>query len=203
VAFGPDGQLAAVSADFTIEIRQIEETGSGRKICTLPGHDWTIREVVFSPDARFSRLASVSADGTMRIWDVTAGRKLIEFPRADDVYAVAFSREGRRLVSGGWDRVVKVWDAHTGQLLEDVSDPTGGVRSVAFHPKDDRVLVWGSSDSTIKMWNGMTKEIRTLHGHTSWVESVAFSPDGEWIASGILDGTIKLWQVPLTDNERL
>jgi WD40 repeat protein len=69
---------------------------------------------------------------------------------------------------------------------------------VVFHPKDSRVLAWGSTDGTVKLWNTATKEmIRILHGHTSWIESVAFSPDGEWIASASLDGTIKLWGVPV------
>src|SRR5262249_15693728 len=106
------------------------------------------------------------------------------------------NRDGRQLASGSYDRTVKIWDAKTGQLLHDLPDPLGAVRSVVFHPKDDRILAWGGTDSTIKVWNGATKETRTLHGHTSWVEREVFRPDAKWIASGSLDGTIKLWQVP-------
>src|SRR5262249_14047475 len=105
-----------------------------------------------------------------------------------------------RLASGSVDGTVKVWDTRTWQKLEDLPDPTGKVLSLVFHPKNDQVLAWGSSDSTLKVWNGATKEIRTLHGHTSWVESVTFSPDGEWIASGSLDKTIKIWKaIPLPE----
>jgi WD40 repeat protein len=112
------------------------------------------------------------------------------------VFSVTFSRDGRYLASGSWDRTIKVWDAKTGLLQDTVPDPTGGVLSVRFHPQDDRVLAWGATDSTIKVRNGTTKEIRTLCGHGSWVVSVAFSLDGQWIASGSLDGTIKVWRVP-------
>ena len=69
---------------------------------------------------------------------------------------------------------------------------------MAFGP--DRRLAWGSTDSTVKVWDGPGTEIQVLRGHASWVQAVAFSPDGKWIASASLDGTAKIWQAPPEQN---
>jgi hypothetical protein len=58
-----------------------------------------------------------------------------------------------------------------------------------------------STYATVKVWGAQINEIRTLCGHTSWVESVAFSPDRKRIASASLDGTVKIWKaLPLPES---
>jgi WD40 repeat protein len=199
VAFSPDGRYLVagggrVGTDFLVKVW---DTASGRETHLLPGHTWSINAVAFSPDPGSAHLASGSADGTLRIWDVTTGGEIRRLQgQTLDVYCVAFSPDGSLLASAGIRRVVKVWNARSWELLHELPDLTGCVHSVAFHSKDGRVLAWGSTDGTVKIWDTGTKESRTLHGHTGWVESVAFSPDGEWIASASLDGTVKIWKTP-------
>jgi WD40 repeat protein len=65
---------------------------------------------------------------------------------------------------------------------------------VGFGP--DQRLAWGSTDGTVKVWDGPGSETQVLRGHTSWVQGVAFSPDAKWIASASLDGTVKVWNAP-------
>ena len=79
-------------------------------------------------DGEDGLLASASLDGTVRIWDVRAGKELVDPPlkHTGPVWCVAFSQDGRLLASGGGDRVVKVWvkvDAKTWKLGHTLHDP--------------------------------------------------------------------------------
>ena len=93
------------------------------------------------------------------------------------VKSVAFSPDGKRIVSGSWDVTLKVWDASTGRQLRTLKGHAAIVTSVAFSP-DGKRIVSGSYDNTLKVWDASTgQEIRTLKGHTRLVVSVAFSPE--------------------------
>ncbi|EMD30672.1 hypothetical protein CERSUDRAFT_145846, partial [Gelatoporia subvermispora B] len=112
---------------------------------------------------------------------------------AGEVYSVAFSPDGTRVVSGSWDRAVRIWDARTGDLL---MGPLEGhhntVVSVAFSP-DGAVVASGSLDGTIRLWNAKKGELmmHSLEGHSDGVRCVAFSPDGAKIISGSMDHTLR------------
>ncbi len=107
--------------------------------------------------------------------------------------SVAFSPDGKRIVSGSWDQTVRVWDAQTGQELSPLKGHTGEVFSVAFSP-DGKRIVSGSGDRTIRVWDAQTgQEAFSLKGHTSIVTSVSYSPDGKRIVSGSQDKTVKVW----------
>ncbi len=127
-------------------------------------------------------------------WDPADFHELFTLTgHTDRVISVAFSPDGKRLASAGWDQAAKVWDAASGQEMLTLKGHTKPVTSVAFSP-DGKRLASASHDRTVMVWDTMSgQETLTLQGHTNMVTSVAFSADGKRLASSSNDGTVKVW----------
>jgi WD40 repeat protein/serine/threonine protein kinase len=116
-----------------------------------------------------------------------------------NVYAVAFSPDGRWALTGSSDETVKLWDLAGGTCLRTFVGHTSSVSSVVFNPEGNRALS-GSWDRTQKLWDLVGgKCLRTYKSHNGWVEDVAISSDGYWALSGSRPGsrvhTFKLWNL--------
>ncbi len=110
-----------------------------------------------------------------------------------EVYDVAYSRDGRRVVTCGWDETVRIWDSASGNRSDLLGRHDSFVRAVAFSP-DGRQIASASQDNTVRLWDTeSSKPIGILRGHSRFVTDVAFSPDGRRIASASEDGTVKIW----------
>ncbi|PVH68540.1 hypothetical protein DL98DRAFT_599436 [Cadophora sp. DSE1049] len=115
------------------------------------------------------------------------------------VTSVAFSPDGKQIISGSHDRTVRRWDATTGQqLLPALKGHNNVVSSVAFS-LDGKQIVSGSYDKTIRRWDATTGQqlLPTLEGDAYWITSVAFSPNGKQIISGSGDTKIRRWDVAI------
>ncbi|MEZ4620907.1 MAG: WD40 repeat domain-containing protein [Caldilineaceae bacterium] len=154
-----------------------------------------VAALAISPD---SQLLAVGAnDGNIRLWRLGDGQLVSTLAgHASTVVGVAFSPDGRRLVSSsGSHGPLYVWDVASGARLFTLSGHQGGVGVVAFHP-DGAMIASGGHDGTIRLWDAHAgTQLALLEKNTDWVRALAFHPSGEWlISSGLDQPGCYLWQ---------
>lgn len=111
------------------------------------------------------------------------------------VRGIAWSLDGKMLVSGSEDWTIRLWNPETSELLGMLGAHSDIVTSVALS-RDNLLLASGSSDKTVRIWNIETRQVlRICSQHKKPVTSVSFSPTGERLASGSEDTTICIWDV--------
>lgn len=111
---------------------------------------------------------------------------------SSQVWSVAWSPDGKRIVSGSGDKTAQVWDAVNGNHRYVYSGHTDSVYAVAWSPKGTR-LASGSYDKTVQVWDDIFGDyFYTYSGHASFVWTVAWSPDGTRLASGGGDKTVQI-----------
>ena len=110
------------------------------------------------------------------------------------VMSVAFSPDGRYVISGSRDRTVRLWEVATGREVRSFSGHSNRIWSVAFSP-DGRHFLSGSGDGWVNLWDVSTGQAVGFPYTPKGVYSVAFSPDGYSALSGSIDGSIRLWSL--------
>jgi WD40 repeat protein len=206
LAFGTDGTLVSAAA-------------GNRAFAFSAASDWRLLRTIglseperlvdrvltldFSPDGRWlvSGGGLPSRTGELKIWNVADGRLAREIVGAhgDTIFAARFSRDGRHIASAGADRLVKVFNAESGELVRTFAGHTAHALGVDWN-FDGKLLVSCGGDNVLKLWDFETGlPVRTMKGTTYQigpfkreVTSVAFIGDSEQILACSGDGTVRL-----------
>ena len=122
-------------------------------------------------------------------------RTVVQTGHSASVTSIAFSLDGRYVLSGSKDHTVKLWDVFLGREIRSFKGHTDVVSAVAFIPKS-RLIISASWDYTLKIWDATTgEEIRTFKGHSDRVNSVSVTRDGRYALSGSGDYSIIMWRI--------
>jgi len=212
VAFSPDGRWVVSggcdqSPVFTC-IRgsaRVWEAATGAEVARMM-HEGYVDAVAFSPDGRWvvsagcdEYVGSICIRGSARVWEAATGNEIARMTHEEEWYtrvsAVAFSPDGRWVVSGSEDGTALVWEAATGVEVARMTHERYvrfAVTAIAFSP-DGRWVVSGSWDKTARVWEAATGAEVARMTHEESVGSVAFSPDGRWVVSSG-GNTARVWE---------
>jgi WD40 repeat protein len=205
VAFTPDGKhLVSAGEDKVI---RVWDWRAGKTIRAMrgqvgPGYEGEIFAMALSPDGHLLAVggwmdpttAQVPCCGDIRLYDFATIRLVALFKGHTNVVdGLAFSPDGKRMISSGKDKSAIIWDVEHRTLLHRLQGHTDYIYAVAFTPDGERAVT-GSDDTTLRLWRvtdgGLIAELK---GHKDKVRSLAVQSLGSTIASGGDTGEIRLW----------
>ncbi|KAI0414744.1 WD40 repeat-like protein [Xylaria grammica] len=153
-------------------------------------------------------VAAGCLDGSLRVWSLWSGTEVECFKgsdgHTDSIYGVAFSPNGKNIVSGSFDKTVKMWkftpyDSGYIKTMESL-ETNDSILSVAFSP-DGKLIFSGSVDGKVKLWDPHKGyERSTIDGHKDRVNSVALSQTGGYFATGSEDNCARIWVYQQVDG---
>ena len=148
------------------------------------------------------RLLAVPCGSNILLFETSSGKlRRTLTGHTDDAYRPAFSPDGKRLASGSFNRILRVWDIATGREQLTLTDHAHAVWCVAYDPEGKR-LVSADEGGNVKVRDADGRVALLLKGHTVGVNQLAFSPDGKRLATASLDGTCKVWDTEIWKEVR-
>ncbi len=189
--YGEDGWLAMGGSDGRV---QVWDTYERRSLVTYAAHTAVVTGMVFSHDG--TRLATAADDGSTIVWDWAKREALYTIQTPTAVSALAFSPDGERLALAS-ALFVEVHHLGTGtqEYVLDVG-VSGGDAVLGFSPDSQYLLTGGTQDFNIYVLNAADGSVKLELPNTKGLRtSAVFSPDGDLLATTVLDGSVTLWNL--------
>ncbi len=210
VAISPDGQWALSGTlggevvcwnvqDGTVRHRLVGDLPRNEKGETSP---LPVTELKFAPDGKTAvACASIPGMGTFDWWDVESGKLLAS--SHTHASAVAFTKDGKFLFSGGWDGRLKIWDATTFQQFDEIPGHQVVINCMALSD-DEETLCTGSGDGSVRVWNMRTKQTeQSLENHVNGVTALAFCGAAVITGTGGGGGVLETWPLRVDTDPRV
>lgn len=180
LTFAPDGKTLASAAGPSVRLWDV---ATGKEIAQFdPGRYGNPKLLVFAPDGKTLAVAG----GPLELWNVATKTRLHQLKgHPSAVTAIAFSPDGKVLISGGEDGTIRRWAVATGKEGSRIGDGLKKVTALALSP-EGRTLASASEDRTLRFWDMATsKQIRVSQRDSfqGALTALAFSPDGKTLAS--------------------
>jgi len=194
-AFSFDGQRILMTGGGPAKVW---DAHNGSKLLTLKWPGDSMMNGVFSPDGRRIATVSAEANGAVKVWNAENGDEVVILRvrgdrGGDRGGALAFSRDGRRIVVKSENGPAKVFSVDENRELLTLKGSAEGFASAAFSFDASRIVVGGGNGVT-KVWNAEDgREVLVLKGHGGSVTSATFSPDNQRILTQSSDGTARIW----------
>ena len=212
VAFSPDGKYVISGGcdeigTCSLSTARVWDAFTGTEVARMT-HNAPVTSVAFSPDGKYvaSGACETTGDngdctqGSARVWEALTGKEVARMTHGNVVTSVAFSPDGKYVVSGACEALnenrncaqgsARVWEALTGHEVARMTHDDV-VTSVAFS-RDGNYLVSASADQTARVWEALTGNEVARKTHNASVTSATFSPDGMYVLS--VDGTVHMWE---------
>lgn len=184
--------------EHRVRVDENWRTGKYSRVLTLQGHESQVCCCQYDQE----KIVSGSFDSSIKVWDIrnldekeevqaTMTLKKSETNNAHSDRVLCLMFEDNKLVTGGRDETVKIWDLEVGKCVNTLNGHTDNVWYLQF---DDAKIISGSADKTISFWDFRTgKPYNTLVGHERGLSCLHF--EGDLLMSGSADKTIKLWDL--------
>jgi len=205
VAVSPDGSRVASAGNGTLV--RVWDAASGREQFNFTGHSAPVFSVAWHPDGRrVATSGSVGRQHTVKVWDASNGHEYVKITlgrgtSAGPYQVVAFSPDRRFVVTGQLEGAVQVWDVTTGQPVRTLVTHEREVRAIVFSAKGGH-LATASGDGKIMLWDATHLDVKQeprLPPLSARVPgpsvNVAFSADGQKLATGGEGNTVRIWDV--------
>lgn len=198
--FSPDGKLMArANPDLTVELLDVI---TGNKIFSVKADFIPIlRALTFSNDSKVLALAGFNR---IRFWDVTTGQELSALDMKGVSFAIAFSPDDKTL-AGLVDGSVKLWDIAAKKELAVLKSQEENLKYgsqlsyIEFSPDGKNLAA--TNGRIVKLWDTAARqEVSIIKGHSDSVRFISFSPDSKKLITIGGDGTVKLWNIPITED---